>query len=207
MTADDTGAENTGPNLGVCARYIECARKATPQGVTAVISAYGEMGGCWELAGVREEDCWLECEAQMSLLNDAFPEVAECYPCQSNADCTSETHPVCVEFCDWERDGTELTCVRERRGCAPDTHMQCNTDRQSNSTCAHQPYPAGNLDCEARQAGRCASDHAVGSCALTRAIAPSPLVVVFYDDGDKPWTPLGAHAYCIDRSGEWTPAN
>lgn len=102
-SATETGAETTtettetmettgsGPNLGVCEDYIECAMEATPETIATVIATYGPEGSCWSLPGVTEEDCWTECAAQMLDQSHAHRSVIACWSCEDDTECPAAT--------------------------------------------------------------------------------------------------------------------
>jgi hypothetical protein len=96
-TSGPTGGQMSGgdvPELGPCARYIECVMQVTPEAVSGVVATYGELGSCWELPGVQEEHCWSDCRGQMTLLRELHPDEEACWECSSNEDCPMD-RPVC----------------------------------------------------------------------------------------------------------------
>jgi hypothetical protein len=76
-----------------CERYITCAREAIPTGITPLIATYGSEGSCWELPGVKAEDCASECDAGREALFQSY-EIAACGDCVKHSDCESG---VCLE--------------------------------------------------------------------------------------------------------------
>jgi hypothetical protein len=196
-----------GPDLGVCAAYLECVRAATPDHLPATLDAYGEDGACWQLVGGDEEACWRECEAHRDELAETVPDEQACWRCGSDEDCTEEAAPHCGHFCDWERaDELEWICVRERHECVEHTILHCDSDRQALGVCTQQGLPAGNLSCFGPKPGPCPTENAVGSCIFDEPpIPPAPVVLTFYADGDMAWTSNTAETECGRYGGRWNP--
>src|SRR5688500_4595490 len=54
LDGDDGDGQDAPAPREACAKYIECARGATPTSVTPLIATYGAEGSCWDLPGVSE---------------------------------------------------------------------------------------------------------------------------------------------------------
>jgi hypothetical protein len=103
-----------GDEHAVCERYIDCARVATPTGVTPLIATYGSEGSCWTLPGVTPADCAAECEAGRKVLQMSSPSAA-CGECAKDADCGGN---LCVDF----------ACVPAGTCTCPDGDPSCQID-------------------------------------------------------------------------------
>lgn len=63
---------------GVCAQYLACAAKATPELYPSMLQAYGSGGSCWSLAPATQ--CEQACSSALANAARAFSDEVACTP-------------------------------------------------------------------------------------------------------------------------------
>jgi hypothetical protein len=204
----ETGGE--GPDLGICERYVECVEAASPETLTATKAVYGSEGACWDLEGVSEDDCHIECRAFLRAIIESFPEVEECFECVEDADCTPDT-PYCHvdESMCWEEPQI-LSCDNWEIWGSCREFGEGFTHEQKRDWCANSDETAGNGWTSASPMP-CKTDGAWGRCELIETdelgsdVGPFR-IFYYYDNPDVMWTEADAVSKCDEAPGStWIP--
>ncbi|HWB77209.1 MAG TPA: hypothetical protein VG755_19720 [Nannocystaceae bacterium] len=153
-----------------------------PEVIASIIATYGAEGSCWMLPGVTEADCWTECDAQMSNLRDANPEIESCWECTSDAECTE------VPWCDL----VAHECVDDLIFCDAIVDTGQCFERP-----AHLGLPCG--DTYPTEPGHCP----VNAALLGTCIGAFPDGLIYYYE--PLWALPGAHDACAEDDGVLRP--
>jgi hypothetical protein len=151
------GAATSAPHA-ICDQYVACVGQTTPQGLAAVLAAYGSSGACWTSAA--QSVCLEACRTGLRDTSRAFPKVTACIECLGNDDCSSSPNGhacsagKCVQcsddsFCSGQTpacSGGKCVACTENAHCAG--HGVCDRGRATCVACG------GDSDCPS-SAPRC----------------------------------------------------
>jgi hypothetical protein len=156
----------------ICDQYVECVGHTTPQGLAAVLAAYGSAGACWTSAA--EKVCLDACRTGLRDTRHAFPNESACPECLGDADCAGLPGTPACSGGRCVQCNADSFCGGATPACAGERCVECAADAQcaGRGVCdlsAHRCTPCvKDADCP-QQVPYCAQQNGQNHCVTCRS--------------------------------------